>query len=92
MYRESSRIKIYFDKNNCNRLVFEKDNKKHFVVIPPSKNCIDIFDPSGITKDMHVFGEKYYLHSVEAYVIITSETDRKVYLGGRCICKTKLTY
>jgi hypothetical protein len=86
-------VKVYFHKRNCNMLVFEQGKKWYSVAIPPSKNCINILSFDGITKDHpHVRSEHYHIYNTSAYVIITSEKDRKIYHYGNLICETKLTY
>ena len=84
-------MNIYFDKDNCNGLIFETD-KKHYLAIPPSKNCIDILNFDGINSFKFIKNETYYLFDTDAYIIITNDTDRTVYHKGKIACQTKLTY
>ena len=85
-------MNVYFDNKNSNALIFEEGTKKYHVAVPPSKNSIDILDFNGINKFQFMKTETYYLYNVDAFVIITSSIDRKVYRKGELICQTILNY
>ena len=88
-------MKIYFDKNNSNCLVFEFKNKKgrtdfYYMAIPPGKNRTDIFDSEGINRFNIIEHEKHYIYNFEGFIVMTTDTERVVYKKSKLICKTKI--
>jgi hypothetical protein len=64
---------IYFDKDNCNCLTIEnKKGQKHYIVIPPGKNRVDIYSTKKLPST-------HYLYNAETWTIISTDTERLCY-------------
>lgn len=76
-------MEIVFDNSNSNVILFKKDGKRIYsIACPPIKKGCDVIN---LTEDLC----KGYKFNTDSFILITSETERKLYYKGDLITETK---